>query len=79
MPPWWTAVVPACPKGLWAQAPGQALETAGVTLGTTLEPATGQGGFLCAIRLLLGPGWALSLTFVSLLPSPHPPPYSHSP
>ena len=66
-------MVPACPKGLWAQAPGQALETAGVTLGTTLEPATGQGGFLCAIRLLLGPGWALSLTFcllVAFRPSP---------
>ena len=67
-------MVPACPKGLWAQAPGQALEKARVTLGATLEPATGQGGFLCAIRLLLGPGWALSLlTFCSLVVYPPSP------
>lgn len=75
----WTAVVPACPKGLWAQAPGQALETARVTLGTTLEPATGQGGFLCAIRLLLGPGWALSLlTFCPLVAFPPSPLRTHT-
>lgn len=66
-------------QGLWAQAPGQALETARVTLGTTLEPAQDKGAFLCAIRLcwvLAGPVPPHILSPCCLPPSPLRTPHS---
>lgn len=56
--PYWTAVMPACLKGLCAQAPGQALEIARVILGTTLEPPAGRGTLcvpLSSCWVLAGP------------------------